>query len=36
MNYSNDLFQVKQMEPRARVNKLMCKLEDEQFIDLVA
>jgi len=27
---------VKQMEPRARVNKLMCKLEDEQFIDLVA
>merc|ERR1712241_45473 len=27
---------VKQMEPRARVNKLMCKLEDEQFIDLDA
>ena len=30
------VLQVKQMEPRARVNKLMCKLEDEQFIDLVA
>ena len=33
---TSDCPQVKQMEPRARVNKLMCKLEDEQFIDLVA